>query len=128
MTSRNIPLESKDGDGSLSHRKPLSLKKKSPLSQNLRRRLKKNWGISLTVISKTGTIRQKLGITNQKNEVAKNPQQHEKCCKNGCLATNPTCVNHHQKCRSRLIWSSNAQLTELRIEEHHEERVGTNIL
>ena len=41
---------------------------------------------------------------------------------------NPTCVNQHQKRRSKLIWSSNAQLTEFRIEEHHEERVATNIL
>ena len=41
---------------------------------------------------------------------------------------NSTCVNHHQKRCSRLIWSSNAQLTEFRIEEHHEEQVGTNIL
>ena len=45
-----------------------------------------------------------------------------------CLPTNSTCVNHHQKRRSRLTWSLNAQLTEFRIEEHHEERVGTNIL
>ena len=32
------------------------------------------------------------------------------------------------KRHSRLNWSSNAQLTEFRIEEHHEERVGTNTL
>ena len=32
------------------------------------------------------------------------------------------------ECLSRLNRSSNAQLTEFRTEEHHEERVGTNIL
>ena len=41
---------------------------------------------------------------------------------------NPTCVNHHQN----VVPNSNrvrpAQLTEFRIEEHHEERVGKNIL
>ena len=81
MTSKNIPLGSKDSDGSLSHRPLLSLKKKSPLSQNLQRRHKKNWGIPLTIISKTGTFRQKFRITNQKKEVTTNPQQHEKCRK-----------------------------------------------
>ena len=39
---KNFPLGSKDNDGSLSYRQSLSLKKKSPLSQNLQRRLKKN--------------------------------------------------------------------------------------
>ena len=39
---KKIPLESKDSDGSLSHRQSISQKKKkSPLSQNLQRRLKK---------------------------------------------------------------------------------------
>ena len=30
------------------------------------------------------------------------------------------------KYHSRLNWNLNAQLTEYRAEEHHEERVGTN--
>ena len=37
-------------------------------------------------------------------------------------------VNHHPKGRSKLKTECDAQLTELRFEEHHEERVGTNIL
>ena len=32
------------------------------------------------------------------------------------------------KGRSKLKTECDAQLTELRVEEHHEERVGTNIL
>ena len=32
------------------------------------------------------------------------------------------------KGRSKFEWSSTHKLTEFRIEEHHEERVGTNIL
>ena len=66
---KNIPIRSKDNDGSPLPRHSLSREKKSPLSRNLQRRLKeKNWGIPLTVISKTGTVKQKSGITNKNKE------------------------------------------------------------
>ena len=65
--------------------------------------------------------------TNQKNEVATNPQQHEKCCKNDCLfKINCQYPNHHWYITVKIQTRSNARLAEFRIEEHHEERVGTN--
>ena len=84
----------------------------------------------MTVISKTGTVRQKLGTINQKNKVITNPRQHEKCCKKN----NDDCLPKFNLCepspktsfQTRIEFD--AQLTEFRIEEHHEERVGTNIL
>ena len=84
------------------------------------------------MISKTETVRQKLGITNQNQnrEVITNPQQHEKCCKekgyNDCL---PNSIGEPSPKKSfQTQTECDAQLTELRVEEHHEERVGTNIL
>ena len=44
------------------------------------------------------------------------------------IPTNSTCVNHHQNIVPDPFGVQNVQLTEFRIEEHHEERVGTNIL
>ena len=41
---------------------------------------------------------------------------------------NPTCVNHHKKKSFQTRMEFDVQLTEFRIEEQHEERVGTNIL
>ena len=76
MTSK-FPLEPKDSDGSLSHRQSLSLKKK-PAESKPTKETCESWGIPLTVISKIRTVRQKLGIMNQKNEVTTNPQRHEK--------------------------------------------------
>ena len=35
-------------------------------------------------------------------------------------------VNHHPKSHSKLKTECDAQLTEHRTEEHHEEQVGTN--
>ena len=70
---------------------------------------------------------QKSGITNEK-EVTTNPQQHEKCCKKLLMSDKLNLSEPSPKCHSILNWSSNVQLTELRTEEHHEERVGTNTL
>ena len=68
-------------------------------------------------------------MTNQNKGVTTNPQQQEKCCKNDCLfKTNVQFLNHHQVSEQRLKRDLNARLAEFRIEEHHEERVGTNIL
>ena len=83
------------------------------------------------MISKTETVRQKLGITNQNQnrEVITNPQQHEKCCKKGdddCLLNSMGEPSPKKSLQTRIEFD--AQLTEFRIEGHHEERVGTNIL
>ena len=81
------------------------------------------------MISKTETVRQKLGITNQNQnrEVITNPQQHENVAKKKEMMTvsQVQWVNHHPKV---VPTEYDAQLIELRVEEHHEERVGTNII
>ena len=84
----------------------------------------KNWGIPLTVITKE-TVQAK----NRDNEIKKkrgpaNPQQGNDCLfKIKCQHP-----NHHGNIRTKTRTRSNARSTEFRFEEHHEERVGTNII
>ena len=60
-----------------------SLKKKKPTEPKPVKEARESWGIPLTVISKMGIVRQKLGITNQNqnSEVITNPRQHKKMLK-----------------------------------------------
>ena len=103
-------------------RQLLSLRNKSPLSQNLWRRLKKNWGIPLTVVTKRNSSGKKTGIMKSKRKRSYKPST-----KNDCLfKINCQYPNHHRNIRAKTQTRSNARSAEFRFEEHHEERVGTN--
>ena len=102
-------------------RQSLSLKIKSPLSQNLWRRLKKNWGILLTVI-----IKETVQAKDRDNKIKKK-EGLQTLNKNDCLfKINCQYPNHHWYIRVKTQTGSNTWLAEFRIEEHHKERVGTN--
>ena len=85
----------------------------------------KNGGIPLTVITKE-TVQAKDGD----NKIKKKEVLQTLNNKNDCLfKINFQYLNHHRNIKDKMPDSTgilNAQLTEHRTEEHHEERVGTN--
>ena len=87
-------------------------------------RLKKNWGIPQTVITKE-TVQAK----NRDNEIKKKEVLQTLDKKNDCLfKINHQYLNHHWNIRTKTRTRSNVRSTEFRFKEHHEERVGTNNL
>ena len=126
---KSIPLESKDSGGSLSHRQSISQKRKD------------HWA----KIYKGGL--RKLGHPADRNLENRNSQakvRDNKSKERGHYKSSNNMKNVAKKKRwlpskIQLVWTItktsfqiriefDTQLTEFRIEEHHEERVGTNIL
>ena len=60
---------------------------------------------------------------NQKKEVLQTLNQKRNDCLSKINCQHP---NHHWNIRTKTQTKSNARSTEFRLEEHHEERVGTN--
>ena len=107
------------------NRQSLSLTRKNPLSQNLRRRLKKrNSGIPLTVITKETVQENDRDNENQKKILLQILEKKRKITKMTAFSNKLQVSEPSPKYHSRLNWNLNAQLTEYRAEEHHEERVG----
>ena len=79
----------------------------------------------MTVITKE-TVQGKIGITKSKK---KEVLQTLNTKGNDCLfRINYQYLNHYWNIRTKTQIRSNARSAELRFEEHHEERVGTNKL
>ena len=85
-------------------------------------------GIPLTAIAKE-TVQAKEGIMETKKGVTINLRQKEYYKNDYLFKINFQYLNHHRNIKDKMtdsIGIQNAQLTEHRTEEHHEDRVGTN--
>ena len=84
----------------------------------------KNRGIPLIVIAKD-TVQAK----NRDTEIKKKRSHKPSTKRNDCLfKINCQHSNHHRNIIAKTQTKSNARSAEFRIEEHHEERVGTNTI
>ena len=121
------PYKTKDSDGSeQSYRQTvITSQNKNPLSQNLWRRLTK-LGHPADCNHKKEQFRQKTGTTKSK----KRKRSYKPSTKgNDCLfKINCQYPDHHWYIKAKTQTRSNVRSAEFRFEEHHEERVVTNIL
>ena len=124
---KSIPLESKDSGGSLPHRQSISQKRKAHWAKTYKGGLRK-LGHPADCNLENRNSQAKVRDNKSKERGRYKSSTTWKMLQKWWLPSKIQLVWTITKTSFQIQIEFDAQLTEFRIEEHHEERVGTNIL